>query len=296
MKKLTVSLLALALAGSTLFSTGALARNPNGAQYQPVTAVPATQSQVVYYRMPGQIDKNAAHIYVDGEYQASLLPGGVNVFCVAPGNHSLGNFVNDAPFYLGKSQQPWRADLAPGKTYYVRVGNGSTGQPQLVSRDQAEPELKQLHLQGFTLSRASAVQKCVNEAPRQYKDYVLQGDVLFTFGKSSISDISPAGRRAVGQLTAEINRDNAGLKAIEVIGHTDPIGKEASNLLLGQRRAETVRQMLIDNGIPAGVLTARSAGSSELVAAYCEGPRAAKIQCNAPNRRVVVRVDTDKRP
>jgi len=77
------------------------------------------------------------------------------------------------------------------------------------------------------------VVKCDNLAPRSYKDYVLAGDVLFNFGKSSIGDISAAGRRAVGALIAELQRDRAELKSLEVIGHTDPIGNASANRQLG---------------------------------------------------------------
>lgn len=290
MKKLNITLQAALLAGTAAMSGYVAAASPFGALYQPVTGVPASQSQVVYYRTLSQTGNGAAHVYVDGEYQTALLPGGFNVFCLAPGSHSLGNYVNDAPKYEGKRRQEWRDSFAAGRTYFVHLGNATTGQPQIVPREQAEKELAGLQQQVHTLSRASAVVKCENEAPRQYKDYVLSGDVLFNFGKSSITDISAAGRRAVGRLIAELHRAHAELRAIEVIGHTDPIGKEAANQMLGLRRAETVRQMLIDGGIPANVLRA----SSEPVVECCEGSRASKIQCNAPNRRVVVRVYINK--
>jgi OOP family OmpA-OmpF porin len=294
MKNLKTSFLAALVATAALLSGNVLAANAFGDLYQPVTAVPDSQSQVVYYRTLEQEARGAANVYVDGEFQTALLPGGFNVFCLKPGAHSLGNFINDAPLYNGKRQQAWTDNFTGGKTYFIRLGNGSTGQPAAVSRQQAEQELIGTQQQIHTLSRASSVVACDNNAPRQYKDYVLAGDVLFTFGKSSTGDISAAGRKAVGQLIAELHRDHAELKAIEVIGHTDPIGKEQANLALGQRRAETVRQMLVDGGIPADILRASSAGSSELVVDNCEGSKAAKIQCNAPNRRVVVRVDIEK--
>ncbi len=47
---------------------------------------------------------------------------------------------------------------------------------------------------------------------------------------------------------------------VEVQGHTDSIGSMAYNQRLGQRRAETVRQYLIEKGIPGTRLKARSYG------------------------------------
>lgn len=53
---------------------------------------------------------------------------------------------------------------------------------------------------------------------------------------------------------------------IGLTGHTDNIGPEASNLVLGRRRAETVRQYLITKGVPASNITVDSKGESEPIA------------------------------
>ena len=48
---------------------------------------------------------------------------------------------------------------------------------------------------------------------------------------------------------------------IAIIGHTDSVGSEASNLALSQRRAEAVERALIGRGIPADGLRASGVGS-----------------------------------
>ena len=53
---------------------------------------------------------------------------------------------------------------------------------------------------------------------------------------------------------------------VEISGHTDSTGNEASNVRLSQARAETVRQYFIDKGIAADRLTAKGYGSSRPVA------------------------------
>lgn len=53
---------------------------------------------------------------------------------------------------------------------------------------------------------------------------------------------------------------------VEVAGHTDSVGKDSYNLALSQRRAETVRQYLIDKGIAADRLSARGYGETKPVA------------------------------
>lgn len=50
---------------------------------------------------------------------------------------------------------------------------------------------------------------------------------------------------------------------VEVQGHTDNVGSDAFNLKLSQSRSETVRQYLVDAGIPADRLDARGYGETK---------------------------------
>ena len=241
-----------------------------GAGYSQVAPVVNGQAQVVYYRpgMAGQA-RGAAHVYVDRQFHASLLPGGYSAFCVAPGEHALGAYVNDAPAYKGKSAEVYSANLEGGKTYFLQVREDGNGMPLAVERSQAERELAGLRTQTHTLSRAAAVQPCAHQPQARYKDYTLAGDVLFAFGKSGYGDISPAGRVAITRLIDQLQSENAWLERVVVVGHTDPIGSQAANQALGQKRADTVRQMLVAGGISAAAVTAQSAGSSEPISQGC---------------------------
>ncbi|HET9463054.1 MAG TPA: OmpA family protein [Thiobacillus sp.] len=53
---------------------------------------------------------------------------------------------------------------------------------------------------------------------------------------------------------------------VEVAGHTDSVGKDSYNLGLSQRRAEAVRQYLIEKGVPGNRLLARGYGETRPVA------------------------------
>lgn len=267
-----------------------------GAKYEAVAPVSPSQAQVVYYRELAQNQStDAAHIYIDGEFHTGLLPGGYTRFCVSPGRHTLDAVIGDAPLYRGKTQFKSVAKLEGGKTYFLRVlSGGSNMSSGEVARKEAEQQLLHARLQVHTLSRASAVQACVLQAKPSapvYKDYALSGDVLFAFGKSSREDITIAGRQVIAELISELHREHTVLNRILVVGHTDPIGSQAANYALGQRRANTIRQLLIDGGIPIDVLKASSVGSSEPLVSNCRGSRKEQIVCNAPNRRVIVRVD-----
>lgn len=71
---------------------------------------------------------------------------------------------------------------------------------------------------------------------------------------------------------------------VEVAGHTDDRGPDSYNQDLSQRRAESVRQYLVDRGVPAGNVTAMGYGESEPVASNDteEGRQ--------DNRRVEIRI------
>ena len=287
MKKFT-STLWLALLAAPMFAVQAAPAF--GPAWQGAVPAASDQTQIIYYRPADLMGNGPAHIYVDGEYQAALLPGNYSRFCLSPGSHSLGSFVQDAPGYEGKRDQPWRDELGAGKTYYIRASIDGSGQPQVVARTQAESELAGLRQQTHTLSRASSVQACRQPTVAPiYKDYQISSDILFRFGGGGMKDITAEGRQAISQLAAQLKQSGEAQSRIEVIGHTDPIGKPQANLLLGQRRADTVRQMLIQQGVSAGNILSQSVGSSQ-ASSQCSGTQAQRIACHKPDRRVVVRV------
>ncbi|HWX01533.1 OmpA family protein [Collimonas sp.] len=276
-----------------------------GAQYSPARAVLPGQAQVVYYRaMPaGARTPGGAHVYVDGHFQTSLLPNGYTAFCVAPGKHTLGAYLNDQPDYKGKTVNLFQAELASGVTYFLKVTeDGSSGAPVPVARETAERELANARDQIHALSRAPAVQACnlaaAAPAPAapSYKDYTLSSDVLFAFGKSGYRDISAAGRTELAKLAQTLQSQPEGIKHITVIGHADLIGKADAAQRLGAARAATVKQSLAENGIPSQLIQTESRGNTEPVDDSCRKTATpANIACNEPNRRVVVRVEGQRK-
>jgi OOP family OmpA-OmpF porin len=302
MTVLNVAVLSMAIA-STQFATaeefkpGTVSDKVFGMQYMPVAPVADRQVQVVYYRSASMgTQQGAAHVYVDREFHAGLLPGGYSSFCVAPGNHSLGAYVKDAPQYKGKSTDVFSATLVGGKTYFLKVREDGYGSPLAVPRAEAEGDLAGMRMQVQALSRASTVQACdyLPMPAAQYKDYALSGDVLFAFGKSGYQDITFKGREAIQQLITQLRQENTNAERIEVIGHTDAIGNPSANYALGLKRAQTVQRMLLDAGLRVSGISASSAGSEQPVSSGCYGTRAEQIACYAQDRRVVVRVDTQR--
>ena len=67
--------------------------------------------------------------------------------------------------------------------------------------------------------------------------------------------------------------------SVEIVGHTDATGTEAHNEELGQQRAEAVRDRLAAGGVPAGIMSPRSAAASlPAVPSRGQEPRNRRVQ------------------
>lgn len=283
-------LLASLVCAPALITFPSQAQNTFGAAWRSLSPASPQQARVVYYRPASLTGAQPANIYVDGEFQTSLLAGGYTVFCVAPGKHSLGSYVNDAPAYQGKSAQSWSDTLAAGKTYYIRANLDSSGRPLVVSQEQAQQELLNTKRQAHLLSRASAVQACQEGATEAYDNYAFSSDLLFRFGSANSNDISAQGREALSSFATMLKADNAASRHIIVTGFTDPIGSDSSNMALGQRRAEAVKTLLVAQGLNAANITAQSMGESQ-VDKNCSGSVQEQKACYASERRVIISVE-----
>ncbi len=86
---------------------------------------------------------------------------------------------------------------------------------------------------------------------------VNMSDVLFDTGQWALR---PAAREKLSRI-AGIVMAHPGLK-LEVEGHTDSVGDDASNLTLSERRADSVRKFLLQNSVPADMITSKGFGES----------------------------------
>jgi outer membrane protein OmpA-like peptidoglycan-associated protein len=86
--------------------------------------------------------------------------------------------------------------------------------------------------------------------------------VFFATGKETILPKSFALLKAVG----DAMRGTPGIKKISVEGHTDTTGKADHNLELSQKRAESVVQWLVKDGIDASRLEAKGFGGTKPIA------------------------------
>ncbi|WP_455289942.1 OmpA family protein [Cupriavidus necator] len=116
-------------------------------------------------------------------------------------------------------------------------------------------------------------------------DKTLAADALFDFDQATLK---PAGAQSLKQFAADLQQF-VQVSAVTVVGYTDRFGSDAYNLALSQRRAEAVRQALLEGGVKVPV-AASGAGAADPVV-QCPGPRnASTIACLQPNRRVKLSV------
>lgn len=106
---------------------------------------------------------------------------------------------------------------------------------------------------------------------------VTLGDMLFETGNSQLKGNAFAN---LGKLSAFLNQYPERTLVIE--GHTDSVGNESSNQALSQRRADSVRQYLLQQGVAANRLTAFGKGENAPIASNDS------VSGRALNRRVEV--------
>lgn len=130
------------------------------------------------------------------------------------------------------------------------------------------------------------------QAPVIVRRITLDADTLFAFDRSGVSDILPSGRTHLEQLAAHLSETRA-LRLVSVRGFSDRLGSPTYNLQLSKKRAESIRDYLIYEGIPAEKVAAVGLGAQDPVVKCDQIYRAALIDCLRPNRRVEVVVEID---
>jgi OmpA-OmpF porin, OOP family len=128
--------------------------------------------------------------------------------------------------------------------------------------------------------------------PPATRNFELKADGTFAFAKA---DLTPAGRGRIDATLQELKSSGIRLHAISIVGHTDPIGSLDYNQRLSLARANSVRDYLVAQGVPANIIQTEGRNFSELkiTEAQCREQgkaknRTALIACYEPNRRVEI--------
>lgn len=271
-----------------------------------------SQSRVFVYQAWTSAMKGVATVYVQGSYLASLQRGGFAVVCLAPANVTLTvrHMQNGADVPMADDAMQ-ALSLQGGQDVFVRVSEPNNGRVQLqeIKAEQALPELVNTRQQVHTLSRVPMAQTCEDApplatvlakvaAPKKAptrENITLGADALFPFGQFDVHSIPAKGRRTLDHLIDRIKTEfgKSDSLRIHITGHADAFGTPERNLQISQGRAVAIKEYLVHGGLRAAAITAEGRGAKEPVITSCQKkPSAASIQCNTPNRRVVVSVTT----
>lgn len=101
------------------------------------------------------------------------------------------------------------------------------------SQDIQDAEARQLALQRQQQAQKQAIEKFLSE------------NIYFDFDSASLR----ADAQALLREKAEYLNNNPSMNSLTIEGHTDERGTDAYNLALGDRRADAVKQFLIDLGL-----------------------------------------------
>ncbi|HYD34129.1 MAG TPA: OmpA family protein, partial [Methylophilaceae bacterium] len=124
-----------------------------------------------------------------------------------------------------------------------------------------------------------------------FEKVTLDATVLFGFDKAVIRD---EGKRLLDTEVVEKMKAHPEVELVLITGHTDRIGTEQYNQRLSERRAQAVKNYLVQQGIQESRLQTEAKGESEPVVG-CEGMYGKKaIECLQPNRRVVVEIEVQR--
>ena len=177
---------------------------------------------------------------------------------------------------------------------------------QAQSNSEAQAQLAQ--------QRAAAEQQKADQATRQAEDFRQEREAALAQLQQALGQIAETHRTAMGLVmtldskSIRFDFDKANIKpeyrdilnriagimmtlngyTIAVYGYTDDIGTQAYNLQLSQRRAEAVRDFLVQAGISATVMSTKGFGKSD--------PRVPgeTEQARAANRRVEIAIVDSK--
>jgi len=275
--------------------------------------------RVTFYRPSASVASGSARLEVNGVYHSTLQAGAYTDLCVAPGAFEFGvRMVKTGVSFENSPVAVLALQAAPAQHLVLRVNDRLAGRASLVSVDaqSAQDELRNTKRQIHAVSRVSQGSECVPAAgsaragvavptpvgaapagsgPAVKEVVVLGVGTLFSFGASDFSAITPKGQEAlsqlVGRLKATYGQDES--LQIEITGHADPLGNALENQRLSVARAQAVRGYMVQKGIRAERISAKGVGSREPLITGCRtNITPESIECNKPNRRVVVSIQT----
>ena len=296
-KQATLSVL-ICLSG--LFTTALHAQAPAPAMGTAAAEkTPSKSGRVTFYRPASVVEAGVARLRINGSYHTSLQNAAYSEICVQPGKFELAAQM----VKMGNDPADNKAATAvlqaqSGKDLFVRVVEEADGAVAIapVSAAVAQAELKGAKLQAHVVSRMDSTQDCLTPPTQAAsstgsKEYVVLVDTLFPAGGRDLASLTSEGRKELDLLVADLKRTYGNLDGarIHVAGHADPLGNATANQKLSETRAKAIRAYMVQGGVNGEHIVAEGFGAAKLAVQTCgktATPEA--IECNRPNRRVVI--------
>ena len=172
------------------------------------------------------------------------------------------------PAYMAAQTARLAQIKASAKADDARVAAGQTERDRIqLSARTAEADSAKLARDQAT-QKASALQSevdALNAKPTDRGLVLTLGDVLFDTGKAGLN---PGASRNLDQLVQFLTEHED--RRVEIDGYTDSVGTDSFNLDLSQRRADTVKSVLVSRGIDSSRIVSRGYGKEFEVASNAE--------------------------
>lgn len=130
--------------------------------------------------------------------------------------------------------------------------------------------------------RSTLPSQPANQPVLSSKPVQLRADALFNFDSATLT---PAGRHQLRRLLGQV-KASGDVENIQVVGYTDRLGGDRYNRMLSQRRADAVRDYLVDGGVRSESIEAIGRGAADPLTSCRQIDEKALIACLASDRRV----------
>jgi outer membrane protein OmpA-like peptidoglycan-associated protein len=174
----------------------------------------------------------------------------------------------EQPAYLAAQTARLAQLRGSAKADDARVAAGQTERDRIqLSARTAEVDTAKL-ARDQANRKASALQSevdALNAKPTDRGLVLTLGDVLFDTGKAGLN---PGASRNLDQLVQFLTEHED--RRVEIDGYTDSVGADSFNLDLSQRRADTVKEVLVSRGIDSSRIVSRGYGKEFEVASNSE--------------------------
>jgi outer membrane protein OmpA-like peptidoglycan-associated protein len=164
----------------------------------------------------------------------------------------------DQPAYLAAQTAHLAQLKASAKANDARVAAGKADRDQIQLSARTKEVATADAARDQANQQAAAIQAELDALKAKPTDRGLVltlGDVLFDTGKA---DLNPGASRNLDQLVVFLTDHPE--RRVEIDGYTDNVGTDSFNLSLSERRADTVRNVLVNRGIDSSRIVTRGYG------------------------------------